>query len=75
MTTRIKIINVGPESAVIWYYNAARHFEPHKDLLKVGDSKEIDVWDGHLPVVLPAGQATVATAGEVRFMSVPRAHY
>ena len=75
MTTRIKITNVGPEHAMIWYYNAARTFELHKDLLKVGDTREIEVWDGHLPVVLPARNATVVVDGEVSLMSVPPASY
>lgn len=53
MTTRIKITNEGPENAKVWYYDQARVFKEHKDCLAPGQSIEIDIWDGHLPVVLP----------------------
>jgi hypothetical protein len=55
MTTRIKITNEGPENAGVWYYDRDRKFKEHADHLKPGESIEMDVWDGHLPLVLPLG--------------------
>lgn len=75
MTTRIKITNVGPENAWVWYYNEERHFKPHKDVLLVGQSIELDVWDGHLPVVLPLRGVERDTEGAARFFRVPPATY
>ena len=57
MTTQIRITNEGPENAAILYYNQARIFIQHKDLLKPGDFIIVSVWDGNLPVVLPMGNA------------------
>lgn len=54
MTTRITITNKGPEYAQVTYYNQDRAFKPYKDVLAPGQSIEVDVWDGHLPVVLPS---------------------
>ena len=54
MTTRIKITNDGPEYAEVRYYNQGRTFKSHNDLLAPGQSIEMDVWDGHLPVVMPS---------------------
>jgi len=74
MTTRIKITNEGPENAAVWYYGQDRVFAEHKDVVLVGQSIEIDVWDGHLPVLLPIGAAKTAS-NSGRFYSVPPAHY
>ncbi len=73
MTTRIKITNVGPENAVVWYYDADRVFKLHRDYLAVGQTIETNVWDGHLPVVLPCGNATKDDGN--KFFAVPPAHY
>lgn len=54
MTTRITITNKGPECAQVTYYNQDRAFKTHRDVLSPGQSIEVDVWDGCLPVVLPA---------------------
>lgn len=76
MTTRIIITNVGPENAAVWYYNTDRTFEQHKDHLTPGQSIEIDVWDGHLPVVLAMGHVRKENMDSTgKFYSVPPAHY
>lgn len=58
MTTRINITNVGPENAAVWYYDEHRQFKAHKDVLKAGQSMEVDIWNGHLPVLFPLGRQT-----------------
>lgn len=78
MTTRIKITNEGPESASIWAYKEDRTFHKLGRLLKVGESLEVDVWNGYLPVVMPAGPTNTEedlNGGPKRFFSVPPAHY
>ena len=73
MTTRIKITNEGPENAGVWYYDEQRQFKQHKDVLKPGESIEIHIWNGHLPVVLPLGNAT--NNGPAKTYAVPPATY
>lgn len=76
MTTRIKITNEGPENASVWYYNEARLFKEHKDHLTPGQSIEIDIWDGHLPVLLPMGHVPAEnTNNSGKFYAVPPANY
>ena len=76
MTTRIKIINEGPENAAIWYYDQNRIFKEHKDHLIPGQSLEIYIWDGHLPVVLPLGHVPKPLMNNSgKFFSVPPACY
>lgn len=74
MTTRVKITNEGPENAGVWYYDQDRKFKSHKDVLKVGESISIDIWNGHLPVLLPLGHAKEITDSN-KFYAVPPAHY
>ena len=73
MTTVVKITNEGPEHAMVWAYTEQRQFKPHADLLKPGESISVNVWDGHLPVVLPAGRNDFALAPgeEPRFFPAP----
>ena len=76
MTTRIKITNEGPENASIWYYDQERKFKEHKDHLAPGQSIEINIWDGNLPILLPMGRSSAEvmnTSG--RFFRVPPAFY
>ena len=76
MTTRLLITNHGPENAAVWYYNQDRTFQERKDHLKPGQSIEIDIWDGCLPVFLPMGHVPkelMGTSG--KFYSVPPATY
>lgn len=76
MTTRIKITNEGPENAVVWYYNAERVFKQQKDPLVVGQSIEMDIWDGHLPVMLPMGHVKPENMDNSgRFYAIPPATY
>lgn len=77
MTTRIEITNKGPENAVVWYYNEQRLFTKERTHLAPGESVEIDVWDGKLPVVLPTGHVPkdAPDAAGGHFYSVPPATY
>lgn len=51
MTTRIRITNEGPENAKVAYYGEDRQFKEQTDILQPGESIEMNVWDGHIPVV------------------------
>lgn len=76
MTTRILITNQGPENAAVWYYNKDRTFKEQRDHLTPGQSIEIDVWDGHLPVLLPMGHVPKENTNITRkFYGVPPATY
>ena len=76
MTTRIKITNQGPENAAVWYYDEKRAFKQHADHLKAGESIEIDIWNGHLPLLIPIGYVSERNHNtNLQFYSVPPAHY
>lgn len=70
MTTRIQIKNLGPENAAVWYYDETRQFKPHKDLLLQGESIEMDIWNGHLPVMMAMGHMK-AINSTGKFFAVP----
>lgn len=72
MTTHITVKNEGPESLLIRFYNEDRQFSEEQILVPVGDSIEITVWDGHLPVMWPQGNVTKPNTTN-RFSSVPPA--
>lgn len=73
MTTRIKIENCGPELALVRYYNKERTFKEQISLLQIGEVVEIDVWDGHIPIVWSFKAKPLEYPA--RFHSVPPAHY
>lgn len=58
MTVTIKITNEGPHDAGVMYYDEARKLKAHSDTLAPGQSIVVNVWDGHLPVLLPCAPAT-----------------
>ena len=58
MTITVTIKNEGPHAGGVMYYDEARQFKPHTDTLKPGDSITVNVWNGHLPVILPYGPPT-----------------
>ncbi len=75
MTTRMKITNQGPENAAIWYYGSDRMFKEQKDHLTPGQSVEVDIWDGHLPVLLPMGHTPPGVGESGKFFRCPPATY
>lgn len=58
MTVTVTIKNEGPHAAGIMYYDETRQFKSHTDTVQPGQSITVNVWDGHLPVVLPYGPVT-----------------
>lgn len=73
MTTIITVKNEGPDELLIRYYDEAREIKAEKTRLAVGESIEITVWDGHLPVMWPIGHSMIEGA-DGWFHSVPQAH-
>lgn len=55
MTITITIKNEGPHTGGVMYYDEARQFKEQTDVLQPGESITVNVWNGHLPVVLPYG--------------------
>lgn len=51
MTTIVTIKNDGPEYAELTFYNEARGFKEEKVVLSPGESHQVTVWDGHIPVI------------------------
>lgn len=74
MTTKITVKNEGPDCLLIRFYNEDRLFSPEKHILKVGDSQEITVWDGHIPVMWPVDDNYKGADGN-KFYAVPPAVY
>ena len=58
MTITVTIKNEGPTAMGVMYYNEARQFKAQTDTLAPGESLTVNVWDGHLPVLLPYGPPT-----------------
>lgn len=74
MTTRITVKNEGPDCLLIRYYNQERQFTETKSILKVGESVEITVWDGNVPVMWPVDDAYAGVDGN-KFYATPPATY
>ena len=74
MTTRITVKNEGPDCLLVRFYKEDRQFADEKIVLNVGESTDITVWDGHLPVMWPTGANSKGAVGNT-FHSVPPATY
>ena len=74
MTTRITVKNEGPDCLLIRFYKEDRQFAEQKKILKVGESVEITVWNGNLPVMWPVGDSYKGADGDT-FYAVPPANY
>ena len=74
MTTRITVKNEGPDCLLIRFYKEDRQFSEQKLILKVGESIEITVWNGNLPVMWPVGDQYKGADGNT-FYAVPPANY
>lgn len=74
MTTHITVKNDGPDELLIRYYNEERQFKPQRTRLQVGESVEITVWNGHLPVIWPIGHGVV-DGGDGWMYAIPPATY
>lgn len=72
MTTRVTIKCEGPDRLLIRYYAADRSFKPDHVELAVGESVEVTVHDGNLPVMWPLGHATTVSKTNT-FFAVPPA--
>lgn len=55
MTVTVTIKNEGPHAAGLMYYDEKRQIKAHADTLQPGEQLTVNVWDGHLPVLLPHG--------------------
>jgi hypothetical protein len=75
MTTTVRITNEGPERALVSYYDEKRQFEPHRDILKAGESIVVNVWNGHIPLVQAIHNADTVVENGAEFYSVPPATY
>jgi hypothetical protein len=76
MTTRVTIKNEGPDELLIRFYDHDRQFINERVRLPVGESTEVMVWNGKLPVLWPIGHTAVDAAdGSGWFYAVPPATY
>lgn len=72
MTTIVKITNEGQESATIWYYGEDRQFkQDEKALLAPGESITVTVWNGNLPLIMPARDPRMVENKTDKFYGVP----
>lgn len=51
MTTIVTIKNEGPELVELSFYNVERSFKEERVWLAPGETHQVTVWDGHIPVV------------------------
>lgn len=75
MTTRITVKNEGPDCLLVRFYKQDRQFSDEILTLKVGESQDITVWDGHLPVMWPVGADPKAVIGDTFFRVPPATYY
>lgn len=75
MTTRVTVKNEGPDLLMIRYYAEDRQFKAGHQVLAVGESCDITVWNGNLPVMWPLGHVEAATVTDEpkRLFTVPPA--
>jgi len=57
MTITVTIKNDGPHPGGVMYYDEARQIKPHVDTLLPGESITMNVWNGHIPMILPYAPA------------------
>lgn len=72
MTTVVTVTNEGPDRLVISYYATNRQFKEEQTVLKPGESTQITVWDGHVPV-LQAVRNHHGSDGNPKFYAIPPA--
>lgn len=72
MTTNVTVTNNGPDLLRVIYYDEERAFKKICDLVQVGESKTIAIWNGNVPVFQSIGHnETMSETNE--FYSVPPA--